>query len=72
MMALFYYPMNLPSNVVLWLVLPLCASVAIVYKAIRVSEVRRLPRAAAVLFLYIVLGLGALGGALYLILQYWR
>lgn len=72
MIALFYYPMNLPSNLVLWLVLPLCASVAIVYKAIRVHEVSRLPREAAALFLYIVFGLAVLGGALYLILQYWR
>ncbi len=70
MIALFYYPMQLPQNLVLWMVLPLCLSVAIVYKTIRVGEIRRMPREALGLFLYIVVGLTILGGALYLVLEY--
>lgn len=70
MIALFYYPMQLPWNLVLWMVLPLCFSVALVYKTIRVTDIRRLPREALGLFLYIVVGLGVLGAALYLILEY--
>jgi hypothetical protein len=71
--ALFYnpYPLHMPSVAALWLVIPLCACVAIVYKALRVSEVRRLPLEAAKLLLYMVSGLVVLGAGLWALVSYW-
>jgi hypothetical protein len=69
--TIFYNPMPLQSHVVLWMVLPLCMSVAVVYKTIRVRELRRLPREAAGLILYISAGLVALGAGLWLLTTYW-
>jgi 4-hydroxybenzoate polyprenyltransferase len=69
--ALFYHPVTLPVSVVPWLVIPLCATVAAVYKTIRVKHLRELPRQFAFLMVYVLVGLAALGGALYLIQEYW-
>ncbi len=69
--TLFYNPLPLPSSAVLWLVLPLCAAVAIVYKTLRVKDIRRLPLVAAGLMLYISGGLAALGAGLWLLVRYW-
>jgi hypothetical protein len=41
------------------LLLPLCAGLAIVYKSIKCSDMRRVPREAAVIFITIVVGLCA-------------
>ena len=62
---------HLPQAAALWLVLPLCASVAVVYKAIRVPSIRDLPRAAAGLLLYMAGGLVVLGTALWALHRYW-
>jgi hypothetical protein len=69
--ALFHHPVTLPVSVVPWLVVPLCAAVAAVYKTIRVKNLRELPRQLALLMVYIVVGLAMLGAALYLIQEYW-
>ncbi len=66
--VLFYNPAPLDSNGwTLWLLLPLCMSVAIVYKTIRVEDVRRLPVAIVLLMGYILAGLVALSAALWVI-----
>ncbi len=69
--TLFYNPLHLPASATLWLVLPLCAAVAIVYKALRVTHVRRLPREAAALIVYITAGLVAVGAGLWALQNYW-
>jgi len=71
MTALFYHPMTLPGNTVLWLVLPLCLSVVIVYKTIRSDNIRRLPLEVLFLAAYVLAGLAVLGVCLYLIQEYW-
>jgi hypothetical protein len=69
--TLFLHPVPLHAGVVLWLVIPLCASVALVYKALRVRDVRRLPWEAGFLLLYMVAGLATLGAGLWLLVRYW-
>ncbi len=69
--TLFVHPLTIPVSAVLWLVIPLCAAVAIVYKAVRVDDLRKLPRQAAFLIGYILVGLAGLGAGLYLIQEYW-
>ena len=62
---------HLSQAAALWLVLPLCASVAVVYKAIRVPNLRDLPREVAGLILYMAVGLAVGGAALWAIHRYW-
>ena len=68
---IFYHPMTLPVSTVLWLVVPLCIAVAVVYKTIRTDDLRRLPVQVAVLVGYVLAGLTVLGVILYLIQEYW-
>lgn len=65
--ALFVNPMVLPFHSLLWLLMPLCVSVAVVYKAIRTEDLRRLPREILVLLAYMLVGLLVLAGALWLL-----
>ena len=69
--TLFYHPVPLSFDSELWLVLPLCAAVGIVYKAIRVDDVRRLPREILSLMAYMVVGLIALGVVMWAVQKYW-
>jgi hypothetical protein len=69
--TIFLNPIHLHHGAALWLVIPLCASVAVVYKALRVPSIRELPRAAAGLLLYMVGGLAVLGAALWALHRYW-
>jgi hypothetical protein len=46
------------------LLLPMCAAVAVVYKAIKCKYVNRIARESVVLFVMIVLGMMAAAGAL--------
>lgn len=69
--VIFYNPITLSFNNFLWLLIPLCASVAIVYKTIRVTDLRRLPIQVLALLFYMVCGLVALGVLLWLLHQYW-
>lgn len=64
--ALFYNPMPLEANGwTLWLVLPICASVAIIYKTVRLNTLKRLPQEIIYLIIYMTLGLIVLGGGLW-------
>ena len=47
-----------------WLMLPLCAGVAIVYKAIKCHSMKSVPREAAVIFVWILVVMVLAGGAL--------
>ncbi len=69
--SLFTHPMLVPSHWLPWMMLPLCASVAVIYKTVRVPTLRRLPRAVVVLWAYMLGGLIALAAALWLICDYW-
>lgn len=48
------------------LMLPLCLSIAIVYKTIRCRNLREVPVAAAILWVTIVIGMFAVGAGLWL------
>ena len=69
--ALFDNPTILTFDGLLWLVLPLCASVAVVYKTVRVEHLRRLHVEILVLIAYMVGGLAALGAGLWAVYEYW-
>jgi len=69
--TLFYNPMQLTFHGLLFLLIPLCLSVAIVYKTIQVKTLRRLPMAVAILIGYMLIGLVALGAGLWAIQRYW-
>lgn len=68
---LFVHPMVIPFDTIPWLVLPLCAAVAIVYKTVRVHSIRELPAQAGILIVLMLAGLGALGASLWVIHEYW-
>lgn len=67
MIAMFTRPMALSFHSLLWLLPPLCASVAIVYKTIRTHDLRHLPREIIVLLAYMLAGLLVLGGLFWLL-----
>jgi hypothetical protein len=68
---LFYNPIILPSSMVLYLLIPICASVALVYKAVRVIDIRHFWKEVALLMIYMIGGLTALGVGLWAIQEYW-
>ncbi len=65
--TLFQNPITVPASLSLWLILPLCFSIALVYKTIRIGEIRSLPRHIPILIAYMTGGLVILGGALWLL-----
>lgn len=65
--TLFLNPMTIPTSLVLWLILPLCLAVAVVYKTVRIGDVRQLPRQIAALVAYMIGGLVVLATVLWLI-----
>lgn len=69
--TLFLNPLHIPSSLALWLVIPLCASVAVVYKAIRVHDIRHLPWEVAKLLLYMTGAMAVLGVGLWALVKYW-
>jgi hypothetical protein len=69
--TLFYNPITLSSGNELWLLLPLCAAVGIIYKTIRASHLRVLAREILFLMVYMVVGLVALCVGLWAIQEYW-
>jgi hypothetical protein len=64
--TLFFDPLPIWVRNWIWplLLLPLCAGVAVVYKAIRCKDLSRLPKEAAELCLTIVAGMVAAAGAI--------
>lgn len=66
--TIFHNPVSLNADPwTLWLVLPLCALVAIAYKTVRTQNLRRLWLEILALMGYIIFGLTALGFALWTI-----
>ena len=55
---LFVNPVSLPSWLCLWLIVPLCVAVSVVYKTVRVHHLSQLPRQVLTLMAYMFLGLG--------------
>ena len=47
-----------------WLLIPLTAGVAIVYKSVKCQSMRQVPREALVIFVWILVGMVAAAGAL--------
>ena len=68
--TIFTHPMALKSTSLLWLAIPLCASVAIAYKTVRTRNLRRLPLDVLMLVIYMVVGLAALCAGLYLLFSW--
>jgi hypothetical protein len=69
--TLFYHPMVLNFQELLWMLLPLCILVAISYKAVRTENLRRLPLEILQLSLYLIAGIIGLGVGLYVIQRIW-
>lgn len=67
--TLFVDPMEISSRS-LWMVIPVCIGVAVVYKTIRTRSLRRLPLEVALLSLYILAGIAALMTALWALLRF--
>jgi hypothetical protein len=69
--ALFFTPITISSSLELWLVLPLCAAVGLIYKTIRVERMALLPMEFIRLTAYMIAGLTLLCAALWAIHTYW-
>ncbi len=65
--VLFYNSCQIPTSAVLWFVIPLCFAVTIVYKTIRIENLRKLPIQSVLLMGYLLGCLLALGAGLWLI-----
>ena len=70
-LALFSKPMTLHFDSLLWLLMPLCIVVAVVYKTLRTEDLRRLPIQIGRLVLCMAGGLAVLGLGLWALHQYW-
>jgi len=64
----FHAPLSL-DRYWLWLLLPLIASVAIVYKAIKFEDLRQLPKQATYLFVQILVFMALAAALLWLIVE---
>ena len=62
----FVNPLKLPAGARLWMLLPLVACVAVVYRATRARQVREMPRSTVFTFLNIVVGMALIAIAFYL------
>ncbi len=64
---LFINPLKLPAGARMWMLLPLVACVAVVYRATRARTVREMPRTTVVTFANIVVGMVLIAVAFYLV-----
>ena len=69
--TLFYHTVALPWHGQLWLIVPLCASVAIVYKTVRTPDLRRLPQEVLGVLAYVLFGLALLGLTIWAVHEFW-
>ena len=69
--TLFVNPAPLPPSCMLWLVVPLCFSVAIIHRTLRSEDLTGLWLRVLRLTAQIVVGLGALAVIMWLILTAW-
>jgi hypothetical protein len=67
--GLFSTAVELTGTQHLLLMLPLCLSVAVVYKTTRCDNLREVPLAAVVLWITIVIGMCAVGVALWVLFE---
>lgn len=63
--AIFTTPIELTGPLRFLLMLPLCLSVAVVYKTMRMEDVRAIPAASLILWVTIVLAMCAVGVGLW-------
>ena len=70
-LALFDKPMTLHFYSLLWLLMPLCVVVAIIYKTLRTRYLSQLPMAIARLVVYMSMGLALLGLTLWALHEHW-
>jgi 1,4-dihydroxy-2-naphthoate octaprenyltransferase len=63
----FVHPVHLPSWARLWMLLPLVACVATVYRATRARNARQLPRSTLVSFVTIVVGMVLIAAAFFVV-----
>jgi len=70
-LALFDMPMQLGFYSLLWLLMPLCIAVAVIYKTVRVDNLSRLTWEITRLVICMAGGLACLGAVLWLIYEYW-
>lgn len=68
--ALFVHPIDLVGWQRMLLVLPLCLSISIVYKTTKCDRLRDVPLASLALWVTIVLGMYAVGFAMYLLYEW--
>jgi hypothetical protein len=66
-LAVFITPVILSKTQQMLLLLPLCLTVAVVYKTTKCAELREIPVASVVSFISIVVGMYAVGIALLLV-----
>jgi len=64
--ALFYNSCAIPWSATMWFVIPLCLAVTIVYKTVRVNDLRKLPIQSVMLMGYLLGCLLVLGAGLWL------
>jgi len=62
---LFIHPLGLPDGARFWMMLPLVACVAAVYRATRARTAREMPRATLITFVNIVVGMVLIALAFY-------
>lgn len=67
----FTSPMLISSAATIWLLIPVCLAVAVVYKTVRTAHLRNIFREVVVLMVYMLVGLVALGAGLWAIQSYW-
>ena len=65
----FIHPLKLPVGARLWMLLPLVACVAVVYRATRARTVRELPWATVRTFVTIIVGMCLIAVVAYLLHQ---
>lgn len=65
--TLFYNSAQIPWRAAMWFVIPLCLAVTIVYKTVRIDDLRKLPIQSVMLMGYLLICLLALGVVLWLI-----
>ncbi len=68
-LAFFTSTVELTSRQRILLILPLCLSIAVVYKALRSENLRRLPWSVLGLWVTIVAGMSAVGVGLWLLFE---
>ena len=64
---LFINPLSLPAGARLWMMFPLVACVALVYRATRARRLRDMPRATVITFINTVVGMALIAVAFYLV-----